>query len=144
MKEKALKTCYLSNATICRNPRHLNFRCIILSVLNLTLFRCFQAINAVRIQAEINQSRAVLEERANKDIAIQQALQQARADKQPAAEQSLNLVTDGKNAYNITDGKNTYSIAWINADGAQQAVLQPGSFLSTADIVDISEEKEKG
>ena len=39
-----------------------------------------QAVNAVRIEAQMQLSRALIEERAQKDIAVQQALAQARAE----------------------------------------------------------------
>ena len=102
------------------------------------IFLCLQAINALRIESQINLSRTLLEERAQKDIAIQQALAQARADKQPA-EPFSGLLTDGKHAYNV---------AWITqSDGTQQGatVLPAGAFLTTDDVVQIDEaEKEKG
>merc|ERR1712241_866717 len=39
-----------------------------------------EAVNAVRIEAQMQLSRALIEERAQKDIAVQQALAQARAE----------------------------------------------------------------
>ena len=45
-------------------------------------FTCFasQAINTVRIEAQMQLNRAIIEERTLKDIAIQEALAQARAE----------------------------------------------------------------
>ena len=39
----------------------------------------FQAVHAVKIDSQVQLSRAVLEERTQKDIALQQALAQTRA-----------------------------------------------------------------
>ena len=63
----------------------------------------FQALNAVRIEAQMNLSRAVIEERAQKDIAVQQALAQARADMQDKIEPITVVSADGeKVAYQVT------------------------------------------
>ena len=47
---------------------------------DVVLILILQAVNAVRIEAQMQLSRALIEERAQKDIAVQQALAQARAE----------------------------------------------------------------
>ena len=61
----------------------------------------FQALNAVRIEAQMNLSRAVIEERGQKDIAVQHALAQARAEMQEKME-TVTVVGEDKVTYNVT------------------------------------------
>ncbi|XP_050395024.1 uncharacterized protein LOC126812598 isoform X2 [Patella vulgata] len=60
-----------------------------------------KAINAQRIEAQMNLSRVVMEERAQRDIAIQQALAHARSELQDKVE-SVTVVSDDKVTYNVT------------------------------------------
>ena len=61
---------------------------------------CFlQSINAMRIDAQMQLSRALIEERGQRDIAIQQALAHARADMH---EKISVVVTDDKTGYNVS------------------------------------------
>jgi type II secretory pathway component PulJ len=62
-----------------------------------------QAVNAMRIQGEMSISHAILEERAQRDIAVQQALAQMRAETQ----QEHTVTGDDKIAYTVT---------WSSAD----------------------------
>ena len=61
-----------------------------------------QAINAVRIEAQMNLSRAVIEERAQKDIAVQQALAQARAEMQSDKLDGIGVPAADKVTYSVT------------------------------------------
>ena len=63
-----------------------------------SLLFVFQAVNAVRIEAQMSISRAVIEERNQKDIAVQHALAQARAEMQ----ETVTVVSDDKVTYNVT------------------------------------------
>ena len=122
-----------------------------------------QAINAVRIEAQITLSRTLLEERAQKDIAVQQALQQARADKQlhqqqvqqqveqQAQQQTQATVVTGpaggssasESVAVVTDGKHTYNVTWITHADAAQANIPAGAFLATPDMIECEEDDEK-
>ncbi|XP_074640036.1 deformed epidermal autoregulatory factor 1 homolog [Tubulanus polymorphus] len=75
------------------------------------------ALNAQRIEMSMNLSRAVLEERTHKDIAVQQALAQARADMQEKSglEGTTTLVTDDKAV--------TYRITWADTSPDNQATM---------------------
>ncbi len=65
----------------------------------------------MRIEAQMNLSRAVIEERAQKDIAVQQALAQARAEMQEKID-SVTVVTDA-------DNKVAYNVTWAPQQGTQ-------------------------
>lgn len=67
----------------------------------------------MRIEAQMNLSRAVIEERAQKDIAVQHALAQARAEMQ-----SDKLDTIGVSAAD----KVTYSVTWVPQPGSVQNI----------------------
>ncbi|XP_064628286.1 deformed epidermal autoregulatory factor 1 homolog isoform X2 [Lineus longissimus] len=60
-----------------------------------------EAVNAVRIEAQMNLARTLIEERSQKDIAIQQALNQARAEMQEKLESVTVVSSDDKVRYNI-------------------------------------------
>ena len=68
-----------------------------------------QAINTMRIQGEMNLSHAILEERAQRDIAVQQALAQMRA------ETHQEQVVTGED-------KITYAVSWNTSGHSVQLV----------------------
>jgi guanylate kinase len=87
----------------------------------------FQAVNAVRIEAQMNLSRAVIEERSQKDIAIQQALNQARAEMQEKLESVTVVTNDDKVRYNVqwtTEQTNQNNIHIIDAE--QEVLVKQG------------------
>ena len=59
-----------------------------------------QAVNAVRIEAQMNLAKAVMEERAQKEIAVQQALAQSRQEMQEKMD-SVTVVSNDKTAYRV-------------------------------------------
>ena len=61
-----------------------------------------QAVNAVRIEAQMNLSHAIIEERAQKDIAMQHALAQARAEMQSDKLDAIGVSTADKVSYSVT------------------------------------------
>ena len=70
-----------------------------------------QALTCVRVEASTKLSQAILEERSQKDIAMQQVLAQARANI-PA---TLNIGSERLNDVTLlTDGKNTYSVQFLD------------------------------
>jgi small ligand-binding sensory domain FIST len=77
-----------------------------------------QQVNAFRIEAQIQMSRAVIEERAQKDIAVQQALAQVRNEMQGKIDSVTGLVQnrtdlhDKVDTVTITDDKNTVVYLW--------------------------------
>lgn len=71
------------------------------------MFLDFQALSAARIENQMALSRAVMEERAQKSIAVQQALQQARQEFQEKMD-SVAVVSDDKCT--------TYSVNWGHQD----------------------------
>ncbi len=73
-----------------------------------------QAVNAVRIEAHMNLSRTVVEERTQKEIAVQHALAQARAEMQEKMD-SVQVVA-------VDDPKVTYSVNWTTPGGQNQIV----------------------
>ncbi|ESO84869.1 hypothetical protein LOTGIDRAFT_168359 [Lottia gigantea] len=67
-----------------------------------------KALNGQRIEAQMNLSRVVMEERAQRDIAVQQALAQARAElHQDNKVGSVTVVADDKVTYNVTWSNNS-------------------------------------
>jgi len=58
-----------------------------------------QAVNAVRIESQMQLARTIVEERQLKEIAMQQALAQARAELQEKFVGSV--IVDDKNAYSV-------------------------------------------
>ncbi|BFZ09633.1 hypothetical protein BsWGS_12672 [Bradybaena similaris] len=60
------------------------------------------ALNATRIEAQVNMSRVVMAERSQRDIMVQQAYSQARAELQ----EKIDTVTV------ISDDKVTYNVSW--------------------------------
>lgn len=60
-----------------------------------------EALNAMRIEAQMNLSRVVMDQKAQKDIAVQQALAQARAEMQEKMD-SVTVISDDKVTYNVT------------------------------------------
>ena len=66
-------------------------------------------MNTVRIEAQMRLSRVVMEERTQKDIAVQQTLAQARAEMQEKLD-SLSGVT--------SDDKVTYQVTWAQPSGS--------------------------
>ena len=76
-------------------------------------------MNAVRIEAQMNLSRTVVEERTQKDIAVQHALAQARAEMQEKID-SVQVVSPD-------EPKVTYNVNWTNAAGQNHiAILDAG------------------
>lgn len=67
----------------------------------------------MRIEASMKLSQALLEERSQKDIAVQQALAQART-----AMNSHSISPDKVNndVTLVTDGKTTFTVQWVNPD----------------------------
>ena len=57
-----------------------------------------QAVNAVRIEAQMQLARTIVEERQMKEIAMQQALAQARAELQ---EKLVGSVVEDKSSYSV-------------------------------------------
>jgi len=57
-----------------------------------------QAVNAVRIEAQMHLARTIVEERQMKEIAMQQALAQARAELQ---EKLVGSIVEDKNTYSV-------------------------------------------
>lgn len=76
-----------------------------------------------------------MEEREQKDIAVQQALSQARSDKQSQA------AAPSESVAVVTDGKHTYNVTWLTSAEPTQNNIQ-GAFLGAVDIVDC-EDKDK-
>ena len=87
-----------------------------------------QALNAARIEAQMNVSRLMMEQKAQKDIAVQQALAQARAEMQ----EKMDSVTV------ISDDKVTYNVTWNNS-GAQPTIT---TIMDTG-VVEEDSDKEK-
>ena len=58
-----------------------------------------QAVNAVRIESQMQLARTIVEERQLKEIAMQQALAQARAELQEKFVGSV--IVDDKSAYSV-------------------------------------------
>ena len=54
-------------------------------------------------------SQAILEERSQKDIAVQQALAQARAA-------TATLTAEKNDVTLVTDGKTTFHVQWVNPE----------------------------
>ena len=73
-----------------------------------------KALNAVRIEAHMNLSRTVVEERTQKEIAVQHALAQARAEMQEKID-CVQVVTGD-------EPKVTYNVNWTNAAGQSHIV----------------------
>lgn len=61
----------------------------------------FQALHAARLEAQMNLSRVLMEERAQRDLAVQQALVQGRAEMSDKLD-SVTVVTEDKVSYNVT------------------------------------------
>ena len=70
-----------------------------------------QALAGLRIENNVKLSQALLEERSQKDIAVQQALAQARAAMPTSA-----LTADKHDVTLVTDGKTTYHVQWVSPD----------------------------
>ncbi|XP_025097839.1 deformed epidermal autoregulatory factor 1 homolog isoform X2 [Pomacea canaliculata] len=87
-----------------------------------------EALNAARIEAQMNLSRVVMDQRAQKDIAVQQALAQARAEMQ----EKMDSVTV------ISDDKVTYNVTW-NTSGSQPTIT---TIMDTGVEEDSDKEKE--
>ena len=85
----------------------------------------FQAINVVRIEQQLKLRQALMEERAHKDIALQQAFAQARAAMPEAATAVATKTTSqpSSDLTLVTDGKNTYSVTWVNPSDNTQPNL---------------------
>lgn len=86
----------------------------------------FQALQAARIENQINLSRAVLECQAQKDIAVQSALAQARAEMQDKID-SVTLVAGDKV---------TYAVTWThqNSQGNMDSIID--------DVEELEKEKD--
>ena len=68
-----------------------------------------QALNALGIEAQMNLSRIVTEERAQKDIAVQQVMAQARAELHAGkGDAVLGQSPPGQSADKVT-----YSMTWV-------------------------------
>ncbi|XP_046325845.1 deformed epidermal autoregulatory factor 1 homolog isoform X1 [Haliotis rufescens] len=60
-----------------------------------------EALHAARLEAQMNLSRVLMEERAQRDLAVQQALVQGRAEMSDKLD-SVTVVTEDKVSYNVT------------------------------------------
>ncbi len=89
-------------------------KCPVLETKLSNNIKYFQAVNAVRIEAHMNLSRTVVEERTQKEIAVQHALAQARAEMQEKMD-SVQVVA-------VDDPKVTYSVNWTTPGGQNQIV----------------------
>ncbi|KAK7479643.1 hypothetical protein BaRGS_00029109 [Batillaria attramentaria] len=80
-----------------------------------------EALNAVRIEAQMNLSRVVMDQKAQKDIAVQQALAQARAEMQEKMD-SVTVISDDKVTYNVTwnSASNQPTITTIMDTGVEE------------------------
>lgn len=87
-----------------------------------------KALGASRIEAQLNLSRVMMEHKAQKEIAVQQALAQARAEMQ----EKMDSVTV------ISDDKVTYNVTWNNT-GAQPTIT---TIMDTG-VVEEDSDKEK-
>ncbi|KAK7107894.1 hypothetical protein V1264_015729 [Littorina saxatilis] len=87
-----------------------------------------EALGASRIEAQLNLSRVMMEHKAQKEIAVQQALAQARAEMQ----EKMDSVTV------ISDDKVTYNVTWNNT-GAQPTIT---TIMDTG-VVEEDSDKEK-
>ncbi|XP_013414016.1 deformed epidermal autoregulatory factor 1 homolog isoform X2 [Lingula anatina] len=75
-----------------------------------------EAVNAAKIEAQMHLSRAVIEERTQKDIAVQQALAQARAGIQEKNNEIVTVVSN-------SDKNVSYHVAWAQSQGSRQMTI---------------------
>ncbi len=88
---------------------------VVLLLLRVVHSGCLQAVNAVRIEAQMALTRALAEERQNREIAVQHALAQARAEMHDKIE-SVHVVASDEH-------KVTYGVNWTNA-AAQNHIVE--------------------
>ena len=87
---------------------------------NNFLFIFIQALNAARIESQMNISRILMEQKAQKDIAVQQALAQARADMQDKID-TITVIAEGSSTV-ISDDKGVYNVSWNPSSSGQGGI----------------------
>ena len=89
-------------------------------------------MHAMRYEAQINLSRTMMEERAQKDIAVQHALAQARAEMQQDKMDTVTVVS--------ADDKVTYNVTWVPTTQSGQNSI--GTIMDEGEEESDKEDKE--
>ncbi|XP_076445552.1 deformed epidermal autoregulatory factor 1 homolog isoform X2 [Babylonia areolata] len=90
-----------------------------------------EALNAARIEAQMNVSRVLIEQKNQKDIAVQQALAQARAEMQEKMEVTAVISEDKVAAYNV---------AWNSGPPVQTTIT---TIMDSGVVMEEEDDKDK-
>ena len=101
---------------LCATPQKLQNVFLNGGLMNYTIILYPQAVNAVRMEAQLALQKAIMEEKAQKDIAIQHALATARAEMQEKFDSGGVTV--------VTCDKVTYNEGWASHQAGQNNIVE--------------------